>query len=720
MTANKPHHRAEWRPLAALFVVNVLLVGLPFLVPDNPGGDWYKGPLVDPVSPYSTAGGVRMLGACLAALLDLTALFVFGGFALLRNRLRDRRWLMPVIGLAAVGLALTSVELGLRAYLNANVKTMFLPDPVLNWRLVPNLKDFHNTVGGEYVTTNSLGWRAPEPPPNRAADEVRGLLLGDSSAYGLGVAEPETMARALERGLTAAMPGKRVTIYNAACPGHTTHQGLKLLREHTERLQPDLVVIAYNNDPALEFHTDREREAAGGAQGMQRLLYRSRLFIVLRQVLVGLWRGQALDWEDPGEVHRRAVEGKRMKHRVPLDEYEDNLRRMIEFAREKRFTLVFVRMPVNREMEHFIPRFYDERYPQALLALDRDGAAVVVDVDVRWEADGVVDFLPGHLFHPNAVGHALIARDVLGRLRQVGFVAGDVRTALPLRLGYSAITPLHTLIGEVLRRTDIARKHGLDASFRVFERGSDQADAAPELDGTFTTELPAVLFLTARPRWRIVGCTGGLGRIGLVAATPDVKQIGQLRGGKIGVPFESTPHADLTRWLAAAGLSAPRDVALVNLGMRDHRQALAERQVSAVATWDPWLTALAREGGRSEVVSRPFYSLLVLTESWLVRHPQGRERYLAAVRDALLYARGHREEVLGWVVERSGLSEPVVAALWEASGRRTGEIDFAVPPEAEESLARMLAFFRQVSVPEIENDEPWLRLRGQMEATRRD
>jgi ABC-type nitrate/sulfonate/bicarbonate transport system substrate-binding protein/lysophospholipase L1-like esterase len=698
-----------------LAILNVLLIALPLLAPVAPGGDWYKGPLVDPVSPYSAAGGLAMLGFCLAAFLDVSLLLMFAGFALLRRGGVRRPWALPALVLVVSLASFALVEGGLRLYLSMNVKTMFLPDAELNWRLTPGLEDFHNLVGGEVVNTNVLGWRAPQPRKSRATNEMRGLVLGDSSAYGLGVAEDKTMAVALQRRLAAALPDKDVTVFNAACPGHTTHQGLKLLQRYAPGLGPDLVVVAYNNDPAPEFFTDREREAAAGAlKPLQVALYRSRLFIILRQVVVGWWRGEALDWEDPSEVHRRAVDGKQMKPRVPLDEFRDNLQQMAALARERGFKLVFVRMPVNLKITKFVERFVDERYPQALAEVAAEIDATLVDVNAKWTASGTQDFVPGHLFHPDAAGHARIAAQMLSALRESGFVPADApEMPTPLRFGYSSITPLHTLIGEVLRRTDLAARRGFAASFAAFERGSDQAEAAGELDATFTTEVPAIAFLEAHPEWRVVGCTGRLGVVAVVARNASVGGLGELRGKRVGVALESTAHADLAHWLAGAGLRPGAGVTLAEVGLREQETALAAGRVDALATWDPWVTDLVRLGYRP-LIERRFFSLMILQSAYLADHPDVAERYRALVADALAYARDHRDQVEAWVGERSDIDAATLRLVLAASGPSDGDaLDFAVPDEALAALRRDFAFLRNVPEEDVSGHPDWRRLMDQ-------
>lgn len=712
-------------PALMLLALNALLIALPWWWPQAPGSEWYKGPLVDHASPYSAAGGLGVLGASLAAFLDLLTALLFVTVRLGRPR---PRWLAALtLPLAAVALLL--VEGGLRVYLPQAMPTMFLPDAELFWKLTPNLHNFHNVVGGETVSTNSLGWRAPEAPPAKANHEYRVMVLGDSSAYGLGVAEEETFAAGLGRLLAAGLPGKAVQAFNAACPGHTTHQAVKILTEYSELVQPDLVIVAYNNDPALEFFTDRERET-GGARWLeaQELLYRSRFYIVLRQVVIGLRRGVALDWEAPEETYRRAVDGRQMKSRVPLPEYRENLETLARLGREGGFTVAFVRMPVNRQSSKFTgERFYNPDYPETLLAFGQESGAPVTDIDQDWQANGVTDFLPDHIFHPDAAGHRRIAERLFADLAEKGILNDAGRAAAPagetitLRLGYSRITPLHTLLGEVLRRTDIPARYGLTLTTETFQRGDDQASALARLDATFTTEAPAIFFLESQPGWRIVGQTGQLGLTALVVGSgSEIRKPADLAGKRVGVPFDSTPHADLTAWLAEAGLAEGRDVETVDLGLADLSEALSSGRVDAVAIWDPWVNQLLAQSPAQAIRYRPFYSLIAMNGDFLEEHPDAQRRYLCSLRDALLYAREHRTEAVQWAAQTSGFDEKTIQVLLDSSGQfGSGAVRFAITDEASEALERDYLFVHR-DEPAAEAAAGWEQFRKNFQAAAPD
>lgn len=410
-------------PLINLVGINLLLLLVALLAP-SPGNAWYKGPLIDPVSPYTPALATRLLALGGLALLDLGLLLGFVAFRLGRRPgWRPGRLLRAVALLAAPLLALALVEGGMRLYLDARTATMFMPDPDYNWTLVPNLDNYLNEPGGERVTTNSHGWRGQELPRAKAVGELRVLLLGDSSAYGLGVKEADSFIMVLERALQGGAPVRPVRGINAACPGYTTHQGLKRLAESAAMVQPDLVLVAFNNDPAPEFYTDSQREPASAvAAALKPLLFRSRLYIVARQVAIGWLRGHLLVWtEDMAGGSRIDPAARPTRERVPRDEYRRNLRAMAALAQEGGYRLIFVNMPVNFSEKAHLRKFYRPAYPAALRQEAERLGVPLVDVHGRWASQGEWSFLPGHLFHPDARGHGRIGGQLAERIHELGW-----------------------------------------------------------------------------------------------------------------------------------------------------------------------------------------------------------------------------------------------------------------------------------------------------------
>ncbi len=143
-----------------------------------------------------------------------------------------------------VAVLLGGLELGLRAfwggfYLKGD-RTYVTPSATRGWANRPST----TAVYGEaefhfFVHHNALGFRGPEVPPVKAPGKLRVLVLGDSFAYGIGVADGETFSARLE----ALDP--RFEVLNSGVNGYGTAQELLLLRDQGLALRPDVVLLVF-------------------------------------------------------------------------------------------------------------------------------------------------------------------------------------------------------------------------------------------------------------------------------------------------------------------------------------------------------------------------------------------------------------------------------------------------------------------------------------------
>jgi lysophospholipase L1-like esterase len=91
------------------------------------------------------------------------------------------------------------------------------------------------------VRINAKGLRGPDVPYERRAGHPRVLMLGDSQAWGFGVAEDETAASVLQTATGAE-------VINAAVSGFSTDQELQWLAAEGVRYRPDLVVLVVSGN----------------------------------------------------------------------------------------------------------------------------------------------------------------------------------------------------------------------------------------------------------------------------------------------------------------------------------------------------------------------------------------------------------------------------------------------------------------------------------------
>lgn len=141
---------------------------------------------------------------------------------------------------------------------------------------------------GVPVRTNSLGFRSPEISEKAADGVARIAFVGDSIAFGWGVAEQETFVHRVLAALNAA--GRKVDGYNLGVGNYNTLQELTLFRDVGARLKPDIIVLCYfiNDAEPMPHYGDNnwfdEHSAAW-------VVFHYRLDSLFRQF------GEAPDWK---------------------------------------------------------------------------------------------------------------------------------------------------------------------------------------------------------------------------------------------------------------------------------------------------------------------------------------------------------------------------------------------------------------------------------------
>jgi lysophospholipase L1-like esterase len=123
----------------------------------------------------------------------------------------------------------------------------YIYDQLLGWRNIPS---WSATTNGHPLNTNSHGLRSPECAYDKPAGTRRLLVLGDSFAWGYGVADNAVFSRVLEPQLAAG--GTPWEVINTGVSGWGTDQEYLFYINHGVKYDPDVVILALFliNDPA--------------------------------------------------------------------------------------------------------------------------------------------------------------------------------------------------------------------------------------------------------------------------------------------------------------------------------------------------------------------------------------------------------------------------------------------------------------------------------------
>jgi lysophospholipase L1-like esterase/Flp pilus assembly protein TadD len=233
------------------------------------------------------------------------------------------RLLMRLLGAALVllvvaelvmrlaGVCVPDAPTPLRLPGDVDVAPFSRPDPLLLYALVPGTTTF------PWYGIDRHGWRTPAFEETKRPGTLRVVVTGDSSTFGLGLAEHEHWPARLRSALAGFCEGEReVEVINAAITGYSTHQNRLQIERDILPLQPDLVVLMMSgaNDTKL---LDGLGDLALFTQ--QRAWWRA-LFRTHVACLLGLEQRGWVTW--PAETPLGAATG---RPRLTLDEVESEL-----------------------------------------------------------------------------------------------------------------------------------------------------------------------------------------------------------------------------------------------------------------------------------------------------------------------------------------------------------------------------------------------------------
>lgn len=307
------------------------------------------------------------------------------------------------------------------ALLMMELATRLLVPPPLNGKVATydnrvNATFVHMYDGDPYRTLpqdgrmvyriNSIGMRGPDRFPDMSDDVIRIMVLGDSFAFGEGVALDEAFPYLLERSLQERAPvDVRYQVLNAALSGYGTADELARLRDYSPLVRPHAVVVAYTlNDPIPEsdmapFEDDLMNRMAD-ASGDRRSV--SALYDLISAQRASRQRTSEVEsWYRSFYVGERADRWERAS---------DDLAAMSSYCRENDIALTVAVLPlIHRLNDH--P--FTDIHSQITDFCREQGIRVV---DMLPVLKGIPDqelWVHPTDHHPNARAHGLMAEELV-------------------------------------------------------------------------------------------------------------------------------------------------------------------------------------------------------------------------------------------------------------------------------------------------------------------
>jgi len=195
-----------------------------------------------------------------------------------------------VSALLGVTAAFVVIEAGLRAFHLAPTEGVVTVTEA-EFRSIPGLyspnqdmTDWRKRPLPHHVHINSLGYRGTEFPRDKAAGELRIVMVGDSFTYGDFVNDGDTLPAQLERELARWRAGVRVI--NAGV-GDTTIDAQAKMVERALPVRPDLVILTFTENDLTDLADTSAWDRLAANRKLKSHLPLSVLYPALRRL--ALW-----------------------------------------------------------------------------------------------------------------------------------------------------------------------------------------------------------------------------------------------------------------------------------------------------------------------------------------------------------------------------------------------------------------------------------------------
>ena len=230
-------------------------------------------------------------------------------------------------------------------------------DPTLPWSWTPIPGALCHIDGRVDFHFNQLGYRGALFQKEKARDSLRIVCMGDSGTMGWGVRDGDMYCSQVQSILEAKC-GKKVETINAGVFGYTSFQGLHQLKNKIIELHPDIITICYNwNDHAAAIRiaslsgkeawekgvptTDKALYRPQAYSGLVQLFSNSRIFQLLQYAALNV-----ASLSDSKQVEEKSDSDAELL-RVPLEDYKNNLEKIIQTARENGITPILLTQSFN-------------------------------------------------------------------------------------------------------------------------------------------------------------------------------------------------------------------------------------------------------------------------------------------------------------------------------------------------------------------------------------
>ncbi len=234
---------------------------------------------------------------------------------------------------------------------------------------------------------------------------------------------------------------------------------------------------------------------------------------------------------------------------------------------------------------------------------------------------------------------------------------------VPIRIGWQIPTVTQAALVQVLKRTDVLARHGLEPSLLPYSYGTPEVEAAlaGKLDAFFAGDQPTINLLAQGGKWKIVARVYTDRVTVIVPPGSPIDSISDLRGKAVASPFGSIAHREAILEQQRAGLDPEKDVSNYNRDILEIRDLVLGggieqwQYLDAASVWEPDASSFELGGVTRSLSDTQALGVLAMSDEFIAAHPEAAVDFLVAMTRAWDFFIGHTERVLQWYIDDSHL-----------------------------------------------------------------
>lgn len=227
-----------------------------------------------------------------------------------------------------------------------------------------------------------------------------------------------------------------------------------------------------------------------------------------------------------------------------------------------------------------------------------------------------------------------------------------------VRLGWQIPWAVQGQLVQVLKNTDIAKKHQLEFEFvgRTYGPMLNELALSDSVDVILTADQPASVLFAKTQDWKIVARLMYNRTSTYVPLKSKYQNLKELKGAVVGVPMGAAAERIASEALSASGLDVTRDIKWVNVDIREH-MVLAQKhkndqtfaQFDALAGFDPTPALLEAMGLVRSIHVGKVVSVIVANKK-ITNNESLKLRLRQAFADAYLYYQKNQKAANDWFI----------------------------------------------------------------------